>query len=97
MEVNGEPEQFLRDQQVVVTYFGREMHVNKGKDKTGDSQEETTHSTDLTKGQSIRMKKGRTKQWIQMKRDAIDLEHSVVASLHILIRIKINDEFAGTM
>ena len=49
MEVNGEPEQFLRDQQVVVTYFGREMHVNKGKDKTGDSQEETTHSTDLTR------------------------------------------------
>ena len=39
MEFNPNPEQLLKDQQAIVMYF------RKGKDKTGDSQEER----DLTK------------------------------------------------
>ena len=80
MEVNGDPEQLLRDQQVVVTYFGRAMHVNKDKDKTGDRQEETTHSTDLTRDDED--EEGKDKTIDTMKKNTIDLEHTVVEFLH---------------
>lgn len=75
MEVNGDPEQLLRDQQVVVTYFGRAMHVNKDKDKTGDRQEETTHSTDLTRDDEDEEGKDKTIDTMKkntMKKNTID-------------------------